>query len=118
MSRGNYGSPVNTLDLDKLPVAMQMKILRLVAGISAEGMAQRWEVSPAYVYRVERGEIVPKALEIRDAREAAAATYARAVAAAIEAVAASDAAEALRADVPDEDDDPPAGGARRRHPSG
>lgn len=108
---------MTTLDLDALPIAMQMKILRLVAGISAEGMAHRWEVSPAYVYRVERGEIAPKALEIRDAREAAAATYARAVAAAIEAVAASDAAESLRADAPGEDEDQLGGGARPQRPS-
>lgn len=118
MSSGDYGALLMEIRLDELPVYLQMKILRTLSGISALDMARRWGKSQAYVYRVERGQAHPTPLEIRDAREIAATTYARAVAAAIEAVAASDAAEALRADAPDEDDDPPAGGARRRHPSG
>lgn len=105
------------LRLDELPIAMQMKILRMVAGISAVAMAQRWDVSPAYVYRVERGEIAPKALEIKDAREAAAEANGRALAVIAEAFAAAREAESLQADAPDGDDDPPAAGGQRRHPS-
>lgn len=82
------------LDLDELPIAMQMRILRMVAGISAVEMAQRWEMSPAYVYRVERGEILPRALEIRDAREAAANTYARAMSRALEGMISEQGASA------------------------
>lgn len=117
MSRRDYGAPVNEIRLDDLPVYLQMKMLRTLSGISALDMARRWGKSQAYVYRVERGQAEPTPLEIRDAREVAAATYARAVATAIEAVAASAEAESLRVDAPDGDEDPPGGGARRPRPS-
>ena len=67
------------LHVDDLPIAMRMKILRTVAGISVPEMALRWGKSPAYVYRVERGESLPTPLEARDVESAAAAVlYAQA----------------------------------------
>lgn len=73
--------------LDDLPISLQMKILRTVAGVSAQTMAERWGKSQAYVYRVERGESDPTPLEIKDAHEAAKIASARAMQRALEQVA-------------------------------
>lgn len=106
------------LRLDDLPIHVQMKILRTVAGISAQGMAARWGKSPAYVYRVERGESPPTPLEIKDALEAAGIASAQAVRAALAEVAdASRAAEALQADAPGEDEPQPGEGESPQRPS-
>lgn len=108
---------MNLLDLDELPAHLQVKILRMVAGISALAMARRWEISEAQYYRVERGIIQPKALWLNDARAAAAEANARALATLAEALDAAHEAGKLRADAPAEGDDPPSGDARRRPPS-
>lgn len=108
---------MNLLDLDELPAHLQVKILRMVAGISALAMARRWEISEAQYYRVERGNIKPKALWLKDARAAAAEANARALATLAEALDAAHEAGKLRADAPGEDRDQPGGGARRPRPS-
>lgn len=54
------------LQLDALPPATRYKVLRLVAGLSAKGLADRWGRSEAYVYRIEAGERTPTPLEAAD----------------------------------------------------
>lgn len=76
------------IQLDTLPLHVQMKLLRTVSGDSVAAVAARWGKSVAYVYRVERGDAAPTPLEVKDAREAAeaasAANDARALAEAVE----------------------------------
>jgi transcriptional regulator with XRE-family HTH domain len=101
---------------DDLPVPVQMKIFRMLAGISAREMARRWGRSQAYVYRVERGDTAPMPLEYLDAQVLGAEAYMTAARPAVisrgagaavrEAEEAAREAEALTGDAPDEGDPP------------